>query len=112
MKTYSELKRNKPFNWFEALSKEDISDKEWVNLYHKAQFWVTCACGNQCAIIPRDNDGEPIDRKLTELGMQFYELIRFREREKALKVLNKIERRSNQLIIKIQRDLNEQLSYL
>lgn len=74
MKKYTETKGSKPFNWFEALSKDcsQMTIKESQKLANKAGGWISCATGNQCAIIPRDKDGEPLDKKLRSLGTQFY----------------------------------------
>lgn len=40
--------------------------------YNDAKDWVTCACGNQCAAIPRSEDSFPKDKTLRDLGMEFY----------------------------------------
>lgn len=36
--------------------------------------WVTCACGNLCAAIPRGAIGSPLDHTLQELGRAFYDI--------------------------------------
>lgn len=127
MKKYTETKNRKPFDWFEALSKDcsKMTIKESERLANKAGEWITCASGNQCAIIPRDKDGEPLDKQLKSLGTQFYtegikhmhfrledaELIKSSSgnkdffinqanvyRKKAIKYLGQIEKRSAYLI--------------
>lgn len=71
-----------------------------------AGSWVTCACGNQCAIIPRDSYGEPLDVVLADLGFEFNNLIGKRKYTAALKTLEKIEKRSIELIKQIKTDKN------
>jgi len=87
----------------------------WKEYEGKAGSWVTCACGNQCNIIPRDNGGEPEDGKLTELGFDFYGCIKQTRRaleykdqisyeaaiKKAKGILLNIEKRSTELIAEI-----------
>lgn len=74
MKKYTETKNRAPFDWNTALSKDckEMELKEASQLIKRSQVWVTCACGNQCAIIPRDKDGEPINKKLYDLGVKFH----------------------------------------
>lgn len=81
MKKYVEVKKKKTFDWNVALAKDckDMTEKEVKKMDELAQQWVTCACGNQCAIIPRAEQetdirkpGSPLDEKLHELGTHFY----------------------------------------
>lgn len=60
--------------------------------------WVTCACGNQCSIIPRYENGAPRDFELSNLGSNFYINVSERNYEQAEKTLAKIEIRSSELI--------------
>lgn len=101
--TYSEEKGKEAFDWNKALSVGDISDKTWAELLKKAVDWVTCACGNQCAIIPRYNDGQPKDKVLTLLGgvQGFYGAINERDKEYTIELLAMIESRSAHLIKKL-----------
>lgn len=101
MKTYVETQNEKPFDWLEALSQEEIPKDEWEYLAHLSGRWVTCACGNQCDIIPRFPDGAPIDEKLHNLGMTFHSWILRENKEEAINVLKRIEKRSKELIIQI-----------
>ena len=83
MKRYSETKSKAPFDWNKALSKDckDMSEKEAKKLSNLAKSWVTCACGNQCSVIPRglsntNGDvpkGAPIDDQLRNLGASFHD---------------------------------------
>ncbi len=100
--TYSEKSGKEPFNWFKALSVPSISFSDWKNLIDRSRQWTTCACGNQCYIIPRDSTGRPIDKILAMLGGDngFHGAIRANEAEQALYFLKLIEARSAELIEK------------
>ncbi len=100
MRTYSEKKGYKPFNWYEALNAKHI---DWDGLSYKASSWTTCACGNQCDVIPRDDFGMPYDITLQNLGgpAGFYGAILKRDKEGALNTLDLIEKRSAFLIQQI-----------
>lgn len=103
MKTYRLSQKARPFNWIKFLEKAKtgkVNEKEIEKARIAAGDWVTCACGNQCATIPRDAFGEPDDYKLASLGLEFYVNICQRKFESAAKTLVKIEKRSIQLINK------------
>lgn len=106
MKTYAEIKHEKTFNWRTVLI-EIIHENEdngeipiWKqeDLITEAKSWVTCACGNQCAIFPRFDNGMPKDEILQDLGMDFYEEIKAHKYHSALKLLHEIEQRSSYLL--------------
>lgn len=71
MKVYQEEKQGTSFNWNEFLNKKKYTEEEVEEGVNLAGDWTTCACANQCAIIPRDGDGEPYDQKLSRLGGKF-----------------------------------------
>lgn len=96
-KTYTEAEGHKPFDWHKALT-GPISFDMWSHLRCLASQWVLCACGSQCAAIPRDLDGEPRDPVLKDLGIVFMQAISMHNAEKALRVLNEIEVRSGQVL--------------
>ena len=100
MKTYAEKQGEETINWHEFLKRENITEEEWSDADDLAESWVTCACGNQCYIIPRDSAGEPLDKDLAYLGglSGFLGAIKKQNRESALEVLDKIEARSAILI--------------
>lgn len=115
MKTYSEAQTGKTFDWNAFLNKETYTTQELKNAYLLSEEWVTCACGNQCEVIPRDEIGKPLDEELANLGWRFTGFIhamkmshdtvneRFENSRKlAQATLLKIEKRSITLI-------NEQL---
>jgi len=103
MKTYAETKKKPKFNWYNFLNraiKGKVTIPEIADAQDDAANWVTCACGNQCSILPRDEDGEPWDEFLAELGSEFSYEIDDCNWEDALNILNKIEKRSALLINK------------
>ena len=109
MKTYAESRNNKPFDWNKTLL--DLIERDKNNYLYKrkkefelqqlAESWVTCACGNQCDVIPRDAFAAPLDNTLNGLGVKFSSCINCSNWEDALDILELIEIRSSQLIKKI-----------
>ncbi len=61
--------------------------------------WVTCACGKQDSRIPRNEEGEPLDDELDNLGNEFYAAVDDDDIDKAEKYLAKIELRSAQILL-------------
>lgn len=102
MKTYAEEEGVEPFNWhaFLELAIEDaITGQESLDAIDEAEDWVTCACGNQCALIPRDpNHGSPLDEKLRELGVNFMLAIGSCDYQGAKIILTRIEQRSSEIL--------------
>ncbi len=111
--TYVEKKHATPFDWHRFFRKRVYTKTQLIEACHIAASWTTCACGNQCAIIPRRNDGEPVDKILSRLGFKFFEeledaaYLNSSEIEisahliTAADVLNQIEQRSQFLIEQI-----------
>lgn len=98
-KTFSETQGIAPFDWRHALTHPELHNYE--NLAHRSAGWVTCACGNQCAIIPRYSstcsdgvEGMPMDDLLRSLGGQFYTHVAREGWDHAEAVLDEIESRS------------------
>lgn len=100
MKTYSEVEGKKPFDWNKALNSKINTQIYWGKLFKKANRWVTCACGNQCHIIPR-SIGIPVDTKLRTLGNIFTHHINNNYKIGAKITLEQIEKRSAILIKRI-----------
>lgn len=119
---YVETKHKPVFNWHHFLRQEDYTHDELDDARDLAVNWVTCAVGHQCAIIPRDEDGWPLDKILQDRGQAFYDLLdswdnaysyHYDEeedgkpfnhkayQEKALALLLEIEQRSAELIQQI-----------
>jgi len=106
MKTYAEANKKKPFDWNKFLSKKKISEKQWHDAYRLSTSWVTCACGNQCDIIPRMVDGHPKDKKLAFLGYTFAVHISTGNVQESKEVLEAIEIQSAEIINKINKKKN------
>lgn len=118
MKTYAETQGEEVFDWNAALQipYSEMTDEKISKMEDLSNDWVTCACGNQCEIIPRKDKGEPKDEYLVELGCAFYlqisnmrdnfnfgNKLRFESnRAEAIEILHKIELRSAELIKEIQ----------
>lgn len=103
--TYAEVRGEEPFNWFEWLQRAingNVDVVEWRNAERRASSWTTCACGNLCSILPRNERGEPMDPILAVLGgvSGFYGAITSRDPEQAAVWLGFIEQRSAHLIEK------------
>jgi hypothetical protein len=121
--TYAEANGCRPFNWNEWLDRvikaksevpscldfDNTWDREYAIVVERAKSWVTCSCGNQCAIIPRDSyDGRPLDEELHHLGTKFYQAIKNGQWKGAKSALSKIEKRSAKLISKeVERRIKE-----
>ena len=101
-KTYAESQDQEKFDWNKFLDQESFSNLDWNYAEELAQEWVTCACGNQCSIIPRDSIGAPIDEGLADLGVDFSDHIIQRNVELSKETLLKIEKRSAELILELQ----------
>jgi len=106
-KTYAETRGQAPFDWNLFLEKaindpSSISDLEYGKIFHLSGTWVTCACGNQCAIIPRSISGpfygSPVDILLNTLGMALSQSVKAWEWLEARNILHKIGERSQVLI--------------
>lgn len=122
LKSYAETKGKKPFDWMKWLNKKiyTLRDIRKKNVLSKS--WVTCACGNQCSIIPRYEDVQaPKDIKLRGLGLDFnfalgdmqyhfaherYHAFEY-SKQIAINILLKIEERSAILIKKELKNSNK-----
>lgn len=111
MKSYTEKQNNKPFDWNKFLNQPHISEKEWSDAAELSKSWVTCACGSQCYIIPRNDSGKPDDEILSYLGGDngFHDAIRNENKEEALNFLELIEIRSAYLINQERENIREKL---
>lgn len=105
MKTYCETKGEKPFDWNRELDSliagRELTGWEHDNLSDKALEWTTCACGNQCSIIPRDREGMPLDTLLRGLGSEFFSYVENGSWQDAKIILNDIEARAAIVIAEI-----------
>ncbi len=108
MRTYAESKGKKPFDWNEFLSRDKYTEEEWKAAMKLSYSWITCACGNQCDIIPRRESGAPEDCKLWELGDRFSTALENEEIYEAVRLLNRIEKRSADIIENIKNESFEE----
>lgn len=80
--SYCEHNDGRGVDWHEIIRRLRIADYDTFDLQQwqtYARSWVTCAVGNQCAIIPRttrdihsvSNIGTPLDAQLRDLGQAF-----------------------------------------
>ena len=99
MTTYSEVKNRHKFDWNYAIKHPDEFGED--ELLEKAESWVTCATGNQCASIPRDGIGAPRDEILKGLGELFTVTIQEGAFDWAGKVLKRIEERTTEILIEM-----------
>ena len=95
---YVEQRSRKPFDWNAFLAQERISEEAWDAADDLASDWVTCACGGQCAVLPRDRKGAPKDMELFRLGINFFVAIGHKKVLMARAILADIERRSAYLL--------------
>lgn len=99
--TFAESKGQAPFDWNGFLDRaiaEAVSQTEIRKTKELSLEWVTCACGNQCADIPRDVDGVPLDKWSRILGAQFADDVCEGEWHAAQLTLAQIEARSHELL--------------
>lgn len=118
-RVYAETKGEPPFNWNVFLDQaiktrgKSVDERAYQKVYSLSESWVTCACGNQCSILDRDYDGEPLDEKLKDEGMKFMDLVQDRQWGKAKLCLARIEKRSAKLISdKIHEKLQDEIKLL
>jgi hypothetical protein len=100
-KTYAERRSRKMINWNDVIENRINGTSDHYTTHDLAQYagsWVTCACGNQCEIIPRNGDGSPQDEELSDLGIDFSTYIGAEEWRLAKVTLSRIEARSKVLI--------------
>jgi hypothetical protein len=96
--TYTETQGAPVFDWHAFLAKQSHTDDEWQLAYNLAGGWVSCACGSQCAALPRNEVGAPEDLILYELGTLFSINILNHNIEGAQAMLGFIEQRSALLL--------------
>ena len=118
--SYSEAEKGWVYDWpacIYNLENHFLNEDEKAELIDASASWVTCACGAQCDIIPRDEyeNGAPKDPILLALGQEFYEEIcnladkteGDGDGDRARKILDQIEKRSATLIKRIHEDADQ-----
>jgi hypothetical protein len=102
MKTYAELKGKESFDWNKFLENPPkYFSNEHFDACDLAEAWVTCACGNLCDIIPRNQIGSPVDEELQRLGIMFHLDIDDGQWQNAKTTLWLIEKRSAEIIFEL-----------
>jgi hypothetical protein len=104
LKSFTESLCITPVDWFKEL--KNAADENLPYSKELAKLsgsWVTCACGNQCAVFPRDMYGKPVDSVLESLGRKFHFYIIEGNWLSAMKVLCSIEERSSFLLDEIKK---------
>lgn len=100
-----ELNPSRPhFNWLRALR---YAARRGVVISHDlriawriaARAWPTCACGQLCKALPRHNDGEPTDTRLSTLGCRFYADVTMGNWKAAILTFQAIESRSQDMLL-------------
>lgn len=77
--TYVEQRGEARFDWNDFLTRVEagtVTEREWKDAFELASSWITCACGNECAVLPRSSHGCPDDDRLYDLGCDFMDIIR------------------------------------
>jgi hypothetical protein len=92
----------KGFNWLTELTElsggKEIHVHQRVTLNRMAGNWPTCACGQLCELLERNEDGSPADKELRILGLKFAEYVSGHKWCLALETFNKIECRTTELL--------------
>lgn len=105
MKTYAEVSGEQPFDWNQWLDDAIKCDPDSIShaeAKDRAEDWTTCACGNQCADLPRKSDGRPKDDNLMMLGLSFVDFITDGSWGLAKRTLAAIEARSSFLLAQME----------
>jgi hypothetical protein len=123
LKPYSVVQGKSATNWWHQLDKlekiaairtdRSLTSEEMNNISvirSQAASWITCACGNQCSILPRDQVGAPEDKELASLGLDFYRQVNAWDAPTARLTLEKIEKRSAYLIAQMNETSNNKQS--
>jgi hypothetical protein len=76
MKTYAHQNGEDALDWNKLLTEVQIADiAALCRMSQWAKSWVTCACGQQCAVIPRKDSGCPKDVTLAIHGADFSSML-------------------------------------
>lgn len=98
---YSVSKGHQERDWRELIKlgqAGELTTMDHAIATQAAASWITCAVGNQCRYIPRDELGEPLDKTLAALGGVFLDAFQYRNWDQAERVLDSIEARSTQIL--------------
>ena len=85
-------------HWGIIIIKAEMEDGFGGHNDNNAGNWMSCACGKLDGHIERDAEDRPMDKKLQELGIGFYNSITSNQYLLAALTLIKIEKRSIELL--------------
>ena len=74
----------------------------------EARIWHTCRCGRAHPLIERSADGSPLDKKMLDLGVQFYQAVLDGDVEGVDQVGKKIDKREVTLVKETVRKLRRE----
>jgi hypothetical protein len=90
------------FNWLTELTElskgKEINIHQGVELSRLAGGWPTCACGQLCDLLERNDDASPVDKELRILGLKFSDQVSGNKWCLALETFKKIECRTTKLL--------------
>ena len=104
LQSFAESRGEDVFDWNkfldEAIAGKDMEEELLKKAHRYANSWVTCGCGQLCAVLPRKHiePYAPLDPILESSGTLFSKLIVGHKWADAKWVLQDIERRSAYLI--------------
>lgn len=81
-------------HWGKRIIRAEVRGKFTKADRRDAKNWVTCACGQVTADIPRHNDNRPVDNDLWLSGAKFACDVAFDRYIRAAKILIEIEKRA------------------
>lgn len=106
-KSYAAATGNITTDWPRVIERLDtMSEEELTKYFDLAMNWPTCACGNQCAIIPRDRAGAPVDNSLVTDGSRFPWALDARDKVRARFYWQAIEARAAIVVAETLAQLN------
>ena len=76
-----------------------VNDTDYMRACQMAAEWPTCACGQLCKDLPRNERFQPHDTDLSHLGGHFYAHVGARRWREALDTFKLIEERTAYLLI-------------
>jgi hypothetical protein len=89
------------FDWIKVLKRAKRrrpTVDELEDMIGLAYSWPTCACGQLCKALPRDEDGIPDDDSLIRLGLWFADSVVAEDWKHALEIFLEIEARTIELL--------------
>lgn len=92
------LKKKVKRTWIDRIIRANRTGSFTLNDIDLAVDWVTCACGEQDADIPRNLYNAPCDLELNSLGCLFCRYVYNNDVEQALLCLIQIQKRAKEVL--------------